>query len=75
LQGITFVLTGELAGFTRDQAKDMIRERGGDVSSSVSLKTDYVIAGGNPGSKYDKAKKLGVKIIGEKELKKMLEIN
>jgi DNA ligase (NAD+) len=75
LQGITFVLTGELAGFTRDQAKDMIRERGGDISSSVSRKTDYVVTGTNPGSKYDKAKKLGVKIIGEKELKKMLEIN
>jgi DNA ligase (NAD+) len=45
---------------------------GGDVSSSVSFKTDYVVAGDSPGSKYDKAKKLSVKIIGEKEFKKMI---
>jgi len=72
LQGKTFVLTGELNDFTRDEAKDMIRQGGGDISSSVSAKTDYVLAGDNPGSKYDKAKELGVKIINEKEFKKML---
>ena len=72
LQGKTFVLTGELNGFTRDEAKDMIRRAGGDISSSVSAKTDYVLAGNNPGSKYAKAKKLGVKIISEEEFKKML---
>ena len=72
LQGQTFVLTGELSGFTRDEAKDMIRKRGGDISSSVSKKTDYVVAGENPGSKYDKAKELGVKIINESEFKKLL---
>lgn len=73
LQNKTFVLTGELAGFTRDEAKDMIRQAGGNISSSVSIKTDYVLAGENPGSKYDKAKKLGVKIINEEEFKKMFK--
>lgn len=72
LEGLTFVLTGELANFTRDEAKDIIRKEGGDVSSSVSSKTDYVLAGENPGSKYDKAKELGVKVIGEEEFRKMV---
>ena len=66
LAGKTFVLTGELSGLTRDEAKDMIRKKGGDVSSSVSKKTDYVVAGENPGSKYDKARELGVKVIDKK---------
>ncbi|HPN54764.1 MAG TPA: NAD-dependent DNA ligase LigA [Candidatus Moranbacteria bacterium] len=73
LQGLSFVLTGELSGLTRDEAKDMIRKKGGDVSSSVSKKTNYVVAGENPGSKYDKAKKLGVRIIDEDEFVKILE--
>lgn len=73
LHGLVFVLTGELSGFTRDEAKDMIRKEGGSVSSSVSKKTDYVLAGENAGSKYDKAVKLGVKILNEKEFKKLLE--
>lgn len=72
LQGKTFVLTGELESFTRDALKDMIRYAGGDVSSSVSKKTDYVVVGKNPGSKYEKAKELGVKIIDEAEFKKMV---
>ena len=74
LSGKTFVLTGELTSFTRDEAKDMIRKKGGDISSSVSKKTDYVVAGENPGSKYDKAKELGIKIVDENELKKLLEL-
>jgi len=73
LKAKVFVLTGELAGFTRDEAKDMIRKAGGEVSSSVSKNTDYVVAGANPGSKYDKAKELGVKIIDEKEFKNLLK--
>jgi DNA ligase (NAD+) len=72
LQNKTFVLTGELQNFTRDEAKDMIRKQGGAVSSSVSQKTDYVVAGENPGSKYKKAKELGVKIISEEEFKKII---
>lgn len=70
--GKTFVLTGELSSFTRDAAKDMIQKRGGSVSSSVSRKTSYVIAGEHPGSKYDKAKELGVAILNESEFKKLL---
>lgn len=70
--GLTFVLTGELSGFTRDEAKDMIRKKGGSVSSSVSRKTDYVVAGENAGSKYDKAVALGVKVINEDEFLKLI---
>ncbi len=73
LLGKTFVLTGELKSLTRDEAKDEIRSLGGDVSGSVSKKTDYVVAGDNPGSKYNKAKKLGVKILVDKEFLKMIE--
>lgn len=71
-QGKTFVLTGELASFTRDEAKAIIKEKGGTVSSSVSRKTDFVVAGENPGSKYAEAKKLSVPIVDEEAFKKML---
>jgi DNA ligase (NAD+) len=70
--GKTFVLTGALSHFTRDQASDLIKERGGKVTGSVSKKTDYVLAGEDPGSKLDKAKELGVAVISEKEFEKML---
>jgi DNA ligase (NAD+) len=73
LSGLSFVLTGELSGFTRDEAKDIIRREGGNIASSVSKKTDYVVAGKDPGSKYDKAKRLGVKIIGQKEFKQLIK--
>ncbi|MCK9578939.1 MAG: NAD-dependent DNA ligase LigA [Methanoregula sp.] len=73
LSNKVFVLTGTLSKLTRDEAKDKIRELGGDVSSSVSKNTDYVVAGEEPGSKYDKAKELGVKIIGEEEFVKLLK--
>ena len=72
LVGRTFVLTGELETLTRDEAKDKIRQLGGQVSSSVSKETDLVVTGAQPGSKYNKAKKLGVPIIGEREFLKML---
>ncbi|MBP6889797.1 MAG: NAD-dependent DNA ligase LigA [Candidatus Moranbacteria bacterium] len=72
LLGKTFVLTGGLSSFTRDEAKDMIRRQGGAVSSSVSQKTDYVVSGEHPGSKYDKAKELGITILDEAELRTLL---
>jgi DNA ligase (NAD+) len=72
LKGKTFVLTGGLETMTREDAKDKTRLLGGDISESVSKKTDFVVAGKEPGSKYEKAKKLGVKIIDEKEFFKML---
>ena len=74
LENLTFVLTGELQSFTRDGVKDIIRKEGGDVSSSVSRKIDYVLVGENPGSKFGKAKELGVKIIGEEEFKKLIKL-
>ena len=69
----TFVLTGGLEVFTRDEVKDLIRNNGGKISSSVSKNTDYVIVGESPGSKYDKAKKLGVSILSEKEFESKLD--
>jgi DNA ligase (NAD+) len=72
LTGKTFVLTGSLETMARDEAKQKIRELGGDIAESVSSKTDYVVVGFEPGSKADRAKKLGVKIISEKELLEMI---
>src|ERR1022692_2526762 len=72
LAGKTFVLTGTLAHFTRDEAKKMIEDAGGKVTGSVSKKTDYVVAGADAGSKLDKAKELGVKVIDEKVLEKIV---
>ncbi len=69
----TFVLTGELKNLTRDEAKQKIRQLGGNPSSSVSKNTDYLVAGKEPGSKYDQAKKLGVNIIKEREFLNMLK--
>ncbi|MEK7183122.1 MAG: helix-hairpin-helix domain-containing protein, partial [Patescibacteria group bacterium] len=67
-----FVVTGTLAGIGREEAKEKIRLLGGNVSDSVSKKTDFVVVGENPGSKADKAKELGVKILSEGEFLKML---
>ena len=72
LAGKTFVLTGTLSRFTRDEAKKMIEDAGGKVTGSVSKKTDYVVAGTEAGSKLDKAKDLGVQVIDEKEMEKLL---
>jgi DNA ligase (NAD+) len=72
LAGKTFVLTGELVSYTRDQAKKLIEDAGGRVASSVSKKTDYVIAGADAGSKLDKAKELGVTVIDEKEMEELV---
>ncbi|WP_074905802.1 NAD-dependent DNA ligase LigA [Nitrosomonas communis] len=73
LHGKTFVLTGTLPSITRDAAKEKIEHLGGKVTSSVSTKTDYVVAGSDPGGKYDKAVKLGIKILDEAGLMKLLQ--
>ena len=73
LKGLTFVFTGSLDALTRERAEEMARENGGDVSSSVGKETDYVVAGEEPGSKYDRAKKLGVKILSEKDFLSMVK--
>ncbi len=72
LTGKMFVLTGTLPSMTREEATEKIEAHGGHVTGSVSKKTDYVLAGTEPGSKFDKAKELGVKIIDEAEFRKIL---
>lgn len=69
----TFVITGTLERYQRDEVKKLIKDKGGKVSGSVSKNTDYVLLGENPGSKYDKAKSLGVQIISERQLENMLK--
>jgi DNA ligase (NAD+) len=69
--GLTFVVTGTLEGFSREEVKDFIEQQGGKVTDSVSKKTSYLVLGAEPGSKAEKAKTLGVKIIGEAELRKL----
>lgn len=73
LSGKTFVLTGTLERYSRAEAQQAIEERGGKVTSSVSKKTDYVVVGENPGSKYDKALQLGVEILDEAGFEDLLE--
>ncbi len=73
LAGKVFVLTGTLPTLSRDEAKERIRKGGGEVSSSVSSKTDFVLAGDEAGSKLDKAEKLGVKILSEEEFLKLIK--
>ena len=70
--GKTFVLTGTLSGFSRKEAGEKIVNLGGKVTSSVSNNTDFVLVGENPGSKINKAEKLGIKTINEKEFIKLL---
>jgi DNA ligase (NAD+) len=73
LEGLTIVVTGSLAGFSRDDAKEAILARGGKAAGSVSKKTSYVVAGDSPGSKYDKAVDLGVPILDEAGFRELLD--
>jgi len=73
LKGKTFVLTGTLESYTRDSAKEIIESHGGKVTSSISKNTSYIIVGDNPGSKLDKAISLGIEILYEKGLEKLIQ--
>jgi DNA ligase (NAD+) len=73
LEGKTFVLTGTLPTLSREEASEMIRAEGGDVSSSVSKNTDYVLAGESAGDKLKKADELGIEIISEEEFLVLLD--
>ncbi|OPZ71821.1 MAG: DNA ligase [Firmicutes bacterium ADurb.Bin456] len=72
LSGKVFVITGTLEDFSRQEATEQVEKRGGKVSSSVSRNTDFVVAGEKPGSKYEKAVALGLKILNEREFKEIL---
>jgi DNA ligase (NAD+) len=73
LKGLTFIFTGTLKTITRDEAKEKVRLLGGEIFSSVSKETDFLVLGEEPGSKYEKAKELGVKIVSEEEFLKMIK--
>jgi DNA ligase (NAD+) len=73
LTGLTFVITGTLPQFSRDEAKELIEAHGGKVTDSVSKKTSYLVLGENPGSKYDKALSLGIKILDEESLRNLVK--
>ncbi len=75
LQGLTFVLTGALPTLSRDQAKALIERAGGKVAGSVSKKTSYVVAGEDAGSKLDKARALGISVVDERELRRLIEVH
>jgi DNA ligase (NAD+) len=71
-EGKTFVVTGTMAHFSRAELEELIRRLGGKATSSVSKKTDYVVAGANPGSKLDKAKELGIEVLSESDLEQWI---
>ena len=73
--GLVFVVTGTLENYSRNEIKEIIENSGGKVTGSVSKNTDFVLAGDSPGSKFDKAKQLGVKIINEEEFNKMAKVS
>jgi len=72
ISGKTFVITGKLVNFSRERAKDIIEDLGGLVASSVSRKTDFIIVGESPGSKYERAQKLGISVFSEEDLLKLM---
>lgn len=72
IAGKTFVVTGTLKGYSRNEIESLIKKLGGRASGSVSKKTDFVLAGAEPGSKLDKARELGVRVITEEEFEAMV---
>ncbi|MGH7892258.1 MAG: BRCT domain-containing protein, partial [Thermodesulfobacteriota bacterium] len=72
LKGQVFVFTGLLESMTRDEAERLVAQHGGRATSSVTKKTNYVVAGTDPGSKYDKAVSLGIQVLNEDEFRKMI---
>jgi DNA ligase (NAD+) len=74
LTGLTFVVTGTLPTLTRDGVKELVESNGGKVLDSVSKNTSYLVLGEKPGSKFEKARSLGIKIIDEGELKKLARL-
>jgi DNA ligase (NAD+) len=72
LSGKTFVITGTLAGYSRQEAQELLENKGGKVTNSISRKTDYLVMGEKPGSKQDKAISLGVKILDEAAFEELL---
>ncbi|MBD3366332.1 NAD-dependent DNA ligase LigA [candidate division WWE3 bacterium] len=75
LDGLTFVFTGELEDWTRDEAKDLVEKAGGRATSAVSSKTDYVVAGDNPGSKMAEVENRGIPVMGNNEFRDFLDLN
>ncbi|MFB0506988.1 MAG: NAD-dependent DNA ligase LigA [Thermodesulfobacteriota bacterium] len=73
LKGLTFLFTGALESFTRDEARDLVESLGGRTASSLSKKVDYVVVGSDPGSKYERAKELGITVLTEKHFREMVE--
>ncbi len=72
LKDLTFVFTGALDSFTRDEARDLVESLGGRTASSVSKKVDYVVVGSDPGSKYERAKELGITVLTESQFREMV---
>jgi len=73
LKGLTFLFTGAMESFTRDQVRDLVESLGGRTASSMSKKVDYVVVGRDPGSKYERARELGITILTESQFKEMVE--
>jgi len=73
LKGLTFVFTGALESFTRDEARDLVESFGGKTASRISKKVDYVVVGSDPGSKYDRARELGIPVLTENQFREMVE--
>lgn len=72
-EGLTFVFTGAMGSFTRDEARDLVESLGGRTALGVSKKVDYVVVGSDPGSKYEKARELGIAVLTEEQFRELVE--